>query len=316
MITCNLIYKFCIMEAIKSFKELIDYLTNGSTGSRKKIAVANAVDMHSLEAVMHAVHNGVVEAYLVGDEATIKNKLEFDFEPSEFVHVVNVPDPLEATKEAVRMVKEGECDILMKGMVNTDVILRVILDKEKGLLPKGRVLTYNSALNIPGYHKLLFFTDPAVIPVPTKEQRVEMIKYCLDTAKKFGVTHPKVALIHATEKANPKIPFMQDYLDIIEMWKRGEFGECIIDGPMDTFIALDKERGAIKNVPTPVLGDADILIFPDFASANCFYKGLVSFAGAGMAGLLQGTEKPVVLTSRSDDAELKFYSICMAAMLA
>lgn len=304
------------MVSIKSFKELQEFLTTGRTGERKKMAVANAVDMHTLEAVMRAVHEGVVEAYLVGDENVIKAKLAEEFEPSNFAHIVNVPDVQAATEEAVRMVKSGECDILMKGMVNTDVLLRAVLNKEKGLLPQGRVLTYNSALNIPGYHKLAFFTDPAVIPAPTKEQRIEMIKYALATARKFGVEKPKVALIHATEKPSPKIAFMQDYLDIIELWKQGYFGDCIIDGPMDVFLALDKERGGFKNVPTPVLGDADILIFPDFASANCFYKGIVSFGGAGMAGMLQGTEKPVVLNSRSDSTECKFYSICMAAVMA
>lgn len=302
------------MEQIKSFKELTEFLKS-QTGSRKKIAVANAVDMHSIEAVVNAVKKGVVEAYLVGDAKVINEHLK-EFGNLDLVHVVDIPEVQAAVEEAIRMVKQGECDILMKGFVNTDVILKAILNKEKGLLPPGRVLTFNSALNIPSYHKLLFFTDPAVIPAPTKEQRIEMIKYVLGVARKFGVKCPKVALLHATEKPLPKIAFMQDYLDIIELWKQGEFGECIIDGPMDAFIALDKERGALKNIPSPILGDADILIFPDFASANCFYKGLVSFGGAGMAGLLQGTEKPVVLTSRSDDAELKFYSICMAAMLA
>ena len=303
------------MEPIKSFKELTAYLTSGQNAKRKKMAVANAVDDHTIEAVMHAVSQGVIEAYLVGDEKIISEKLKA-FEPTEFVHIVNVPDIQAATEEAVRMVKAGECDVLMKGMVNTDVILRVVLNKEKGLLPAGRVLTYCSALNIPGYHKLAFFLAPAVIPAPTKEQRIEMLKYVLEMARKFGVKQPKVALIHATEKANPKIAFMQDYLDIIELSKTGYFGDCIVDGPMDTFLALDKERGAIKNVPTPILGDADILMFPDFDSANAFYKALVSFAGAGMAGTLQGTEKPVVITSRSDSADMKFYSICMAAMLA
>ncbi len=304
------------MAAIKSFKDLTEFLQSGNNGKRKKMAVANAVDMHSLEAVMQAVHGGIIEAYLVGDENVIKERFEQGLEPSPFAHIINVPDVLDATVEAVRLVKSGECDILMKGLVNTDVILREILNKERGLLPAGRVLTYNAALNIPGYHKLAFFTDPAVIPAPTKEQRIEMIKYALETARKFGIAEPNVALLHATEKPSPKIAFMQDYLDIIELWKQGEFGKCIIDGPMDAFIALDKERGAIKNVPSPILGEADILIFPDFDAANCFYKGLVTFAGAEMAGLLQGTEKPVVLTSRSENTQSKYYSICMAAVLA
>ena len=134
-------------------------------------------------------------------------------------------------------------------------------------------------------------------------------------ARKFGIERPKVALIHATEKANPKIHYMQDYLDVMQCWRQGEFGDVIMDGPMDVFLALDRERGSIKHVPTPVLGDADVLIFPSFESANSFYKGLMIFAGAEMGGLLQGTSKPVVLTSRSESIQSKFYSIAMGCVL-
>ena len=278
------------MEQIKSFNELESYLT--SVLSRKTLAVDNAVDSHTLEAVMDAVHKGVIEAYLIGDAATIENYFLSAFKPSPFVHIIDIPDVQKATLEAVRMVHDGECDILMKGLVNTDVILRAILDKEKGILKPGRVMTYNAVLEIPSYRKLLFFSDPAVIPEPTKEQRIEMIKYAIQTAYKFGVERPKIALIHATEQANLKIRFMQDYLDIVELWRDGCFGDVILDGPVDMFLALDKERGAIKNVPTPILGDADILIFPDFQTANSFYKTLSIFANANRAGLLQGPENP------------------------
>jgi phosphate butyryltransferase len=195
------------------------------------------------------------------------------------------------------------------------VLLRAILDKEKGLLPPGKVLTFNAAMEIPTYHKLIFFSDPVVIPSPDLVQRTAMIKYSIETANKFGIPKPKIALIHATEVANPKIRYMQDYLDILQMWRNGEFGDVIMDGPLDIFLALDKERGAIKNVPTPVLGDADILIFPNFECANCFYKGLSLFAGAEMGGLLQGTTNPVVLTSRSESIDSKFYSIAMACVI-
>jgi len=302
------------MESISSFAELTAHLT--SVNSRKRMAVANAVDSHTLDAVVRAVDMGIVEAFLIGDVASIESPHLFEQKPSPFIHIIDIPEVKMATLEAVRMVKEGEADILMKGLVNTDVLLRAILDKEKGILPHGKVLTYNAAMEIPAYHKLVFFSDPVVIPSPNLIQRTAMIKYAIQTAYKFGIPKPKIALIHATEVANPKIHYMQDYLDIMQMWRNGEFGDVIMDGPLDIFLALDKERGSIKNVPTPVLGDADILIFPNFESANCFYKGLSLFAGAEMGGLLQGTEKPVVLTSRSESINSKFYSIAMACIIA
>lgn len=302
------------MQAISSFADLTSHLVKSS--HRKRIAVANAVDSHTQEAVIMAVEAGIVEAFLIGDLAEIETPLLYS-QPDvlQHIHIIDRPEVNEATLEAVRMVKQGEADILMKGLVNTDVILRAILDKEKGLLPQGNILTYNAALEIPRYHKLLFFSDPAVIPYPNIEQRKMMIKYAINTCRKFGIERPKIALIHATEKANPKIMFMQDYLDIMQSWRSGEFGDVILDGPLDIFLSLDTERGSIKQVPTPVLGDADVLIFPDFACANAFYKGLAVFAGAEMGGILQGTQKPCVLTSRSDSTQSKFYSIAIACIL-
>lgn len=303
------------MESISSFAELTAHLK--SVNCRKRMAVANAVDSHTLDAVQRAVDMGIIEAFLIGDVASIESPHlleEHNFSP--FIHIIDIPEVHLATLEAVRMVKSGEADILMKGLVNTDVLLRAILDKEKGILPAGNVLTFNAAMEIPNYHKLIFFTDPVVIPSPNLVQRTAMIKYAIETAYKFGISKPKVALIHATEVANPKIHYMQDYLDIMQMWRNGEFGNVIMDGPLDIFLALDKERGGIKNVPSPVLGDADILIFPNFECANCFYKGLSLFAGAQMGGLLQGTEKPVVLTSRSESVDSKFYSIAMACIIS
>jgi len=303
------------MELITSFAELTSHLK--SVNQRKRLAVANAVDSHTLDAVLKAVDMGIVEAFLIGDVASIESPHLFEeHNLSPFIHIIDIPEVQLATLEAVRMVKAGEADILMKGLVNTDVLLRAILDKEKGILPAGNVLTFNAALQIPNYHKLIFFSDPVVIPSPNLVQRTAMIKYAIKTAYKFGISNPKVALIHATEVANPKIHYMQDYLDIMQMWREGEFGNVIMDGPLDIFLALDKERGSIKNVPSPVLGDADILIFPNFECANCFYKGLSLFAGAEMGGLLQGTEKPVVLTSRSESVQSKFYSIAMACVIS
>lgn len=302
------------MESISSFAELTAHLK--SVNCRKRMAVANAVDSHTLDAVLRAVDMGIIEVFLIGDVASIESPSLFQHNLSPFVHIIDMPEVHEATIEAVRMVKDGEADILMKGLVNTDILLRAILDKEKGLLPAGKVLTFNAAMEIPTYHKLVFFSDPVVIPSPNLVQRTAMIKYAIETAYKFGILKPKIALIHATEVANPKIHYMQDYLDIMQMWRNGDFGDVIMDGPLDIFLALDTERGSIKNVPTPVLGDADILIFPNFECANTFYKGLSLFAGAEMCGLLQGTEKPVVLTSRSESTDSKFYSIAMACIMS
>ena len=302
------------MEQITSFAQLKAHLTDNNFV--KRIAVANAVDEHSVEAVLKAVESGFAEAYLFGDEAKVpvQNYIKPHF--ANKIHIINIPDAQQATQAAVLMVKQGEADLLMKGLINTDVLLRAVLNKEHGILPEGNILSFCSVFEIPSYHKLLFFGDAAVIPSPNITQREAIINYVAQTALKFGVKRPKIAMIHATEVANPKIQYMQDYLDIMEKYRAGAFDNIILDGPLDIFLALDKERGAIKNVDTPVLGDADGLIFPNFESANAFYKALIAFANAEMAGCLAGTSKPVVLTSRGDSAESKFNSIAMACLLS
>jgi phosphate butyryltransferase len=298
---------------MKSFADLTAHLSKQNC--RKRLAAANAVDIHTLQAISKAVESGIVEAFLIGDVTSMLATELFKDIQSPYIHFVNIADATEATLEAVRMVKSGEADILMKGLVNSDVLLRAILDKEKGIHTPGAVLSFTAAMEIPSYHKLIFIADPVVIPSPNIVQRRAMINYCIDTARKFEIQKPKIALIHATEVSNPKIQYMQDYMDIKHEWQNGKFGDVILDGPLDIYLAMSNARGSLKNVASPVLGDADILIFPNFECANTFYKAVSLFANAEMAGLLLGTDKPVVLTSRSDSMQSKLYSIAMACVL-
>lgn len=293
---------------IKSFDELVDSLRNKK---RTKLAAACATDTHTLTSVVRAVEMGFIEAFLVGNKDEIESQEGLQ---SDYIHLVDIKDKVAATEEAVRMVRAGEADILMKGLVNTDVLLKAILNKEKGILKPGNVLTHVGALELPDYHKLLFFSDAAVIPSPTFDQRVAQLKYAIQMAHRFGVAQPKVSLLHASEKPNPKIAYTQDYLRIVEMYREGAFGDAIVDGPLDISLSIDPESIKIKGVDTPINGEADVLIFPNIESANSFYKSLTHFAGATMAGILQGTEKPVILMSRSESAESKFYSIAMACL--
>ena len=214
----------------------------------------------------------------------------------------------------MRIVREGGADILMKGIINTDNLLHAILDKEKGLLPKGKILTHLAVMQIPTYDKLLFFSDAAVIPRPTLQQRIEMIWYAICTCRHFGIEQPRVALIHCTEKVSAKFPHSLDYVNIVELAEAGEFGNVIIDGPLDVRTACEQASGDIKGIVSPINGQADVLIFPNIESGNAFYKSVSLFAKAEMAGLLQGPICPVVLPSRSDSGLSKYYSIAMACL--
>lgn len=220
--------------------------------------------------------------------------------------------PEEAAAQGVAMVRSGEADILMKGLIGTDRLLRAVLDKEHGLLPKGRILTHLALAEIPAYRKMLFFTDAAVIPYPTHEQRIEQVRYAVDVCHAMGIAQPRVALIHCSEKPGKAFPFVDGYKDIRQMGCDGLFGDCLIDGPLDVKTACSLHALQAKGIDSPLMGDSDVLILPDIEAGNAFYKSMTLFAGARTAGMLCGTSRPVVVPSRGDSAEAKFHSVLLA----
>lgn len=298
------------MQAIKSFSDIRTRIQ--SIHQTRRLVVVHPHDKQTLDAVALAVNQNLITPILIGDPAIINAHPEIN---SMRLNIMTSLHAGEASALGVSLLKNNEADILMKGLLNTDVLLKAILCKTNGLVPFGQVVTFIAAIEIPSFPRLLFVTDPAVIPTPNVRQRKSMISYAITMAKQFGITKPKVALVHGTEKMNLNLPFMADYQEILAAHKRNEFGDAVVFGPLDLFLALDSAMGAIKNVESPIMGDADILIFPGFDAANIFYKSMMCFAHAQMGGVLFGTEKPVVLTSRSDSTDSKFNSIALACLL-
>ena len=221
-----------------------------------------------------------------------------------------------ASSEAVRLAKSGEADIVMKGLVGTDKFLKAVMDKEKGLMLPNAVLSYVCALEIPAYNKLLFITDPAVIPFPDLDQKVAMARYAIEMAQKFGIEKPRIALIGASEKMSRHFESSVDYSVMCKMADRNQIKDCIMDGPLDIFLACDKKSVGIKGIETPVNGEADILLFPSLESSNPFYKGLMLFANGELAGLIRGTQKPVIVMSRSESEISKYFCIALSCLMA
>jgi len=302
------------MKPITSLDQMVQHLCD--TGIQKRIAVAVAEDDNTLGALLEAHKKGFANPILIGDQTRIESVLkEEQANPADF-QIINITDHQEAVNEAVRMVRNAEADVLMKGLIGTDKFLKAVLDKEKGLLPAGNVMSYVCALELPQYHKLLFVSDTAVLPYPNLAQKVAMVKYTVEMTKRFGINDPKVALIGASEKVNKAFPYSLDYEKIKQMDLAGQLPACTIDGPLDVFLACDPESVKIKGVPTPINGEADALVFPSLESANSFYKGLMLFGGGELAGLIQGTIKPVVVMSRSESQRSKFYCIALSCLMS
>ena len=279
------------------------------------IAVAWAQDINTVGAIGKAVNDGFVSAIMIGKSGEIKNVCSKKGIDHTKFRIIDIDDEAEAAAEAVRLAKNGTADIVMKGLVGTDKFLKAVMEKESGLMTPGAVLSYVCAVEVPSYHKLLFITDPAVIPFPDLDQKVAMANYAVEMATKFGIEKPVVALIGASEKPSRHFQYSVDYPEMCRMAEKGLIKNCIMDGPLDLFLACDKESVEIKGVNTPVGGDADILLFPSLESCNPFYKGLMLFAEGELAGLIQGTQKPVILMSRSESEKSKYYCIALACLM-
>ncbi len=302
------------MQAIRKLDEIAERLK--SKNRKYRVAVALAEDSNTLNAVYRAVSEGFVHALMIGDPKKINTICAQNKINPEIFEIIAAGSDIEALEIAVSMVKNGEADVLMKGLVGTDKFLKAVLNKESGLMQKGKIMSYVCALELPDYHKLLFVSDTAVLTFPELKERKVMIEYTVNMAHRFGIERPKVALISATEKVTPAMPSTIDDALLSKMADRGQIKGCEVDGPMDVFIACDAESARIKGVESPVAGDADALIFPSLESCNSFYKGLMLFGKGELAGLIQGTEKPVVVMSRSESEKSKFYCIALACLMA
>lgn len=224
-------------------------------------------------------------------------------------------NPDDAAAQAVALVREGKADVIMKGLINTDNLLRAILNKQTGILPAGRVLSHLTVAQIPTYHKLLLLSDVAVIPYPTEAQFEAMTSYMVQFAHSMGIDTPRIALTHCSEKVDERhFPLTGSYVAVKEKAAAGAFGDCIVDGPMDVKTACDRHAQEHKGIVSPINGDADGIIFPDIEAGNTFYKAVTLFANATVAGLLQGADAPVVLCSRGDDADSKFNALALACL--
>lgn len=287
-----------------------------SSGKKQRIAVAWAQDSNTVGSLHRAVKEGFAEAIMIGRrEQILAVCRETGADPDCFT-LVESADEKSAAELAVAITRAGEADVVMKGLVGTDKFLRAVMDREKGLLPPKAVMSYVCAVEIPAYHKLLFITDTAVIPFPDLDQKVAMARYAIEMSRGFGIETPRVALIGASEKVNDHFPNTLDYSVMCKMAERGQIANCVMDGPVDLFLACDPASVKIKGVDTPLAGDSDILLFPSLEACNPFYKGLMLFGGGELAGMICGTSKPVVLMSRSESEMSKYYCVALSCLMA
>ena len=297
-------------------KNFDDILNMVKSCSKKKVAVAVAQDENVLEAVKVAKERGIADSILVGDIDEIKpiaDKIGMNLDDYEIRDVKGITA---AALEAVKLVHDGKADMYMKGLIDTKGFLKSVLDKEVGLRT-GKPLSHVCVFDVEGIDHLLFLTDVAFIPYPTLEDKVNIIKNTIEICEACGVPNPKVAPLAAVEVVNPKMPETVEAAELTRMNEAGEITGCIIDGPLSMDLATEPEAAKHKGATgRKIVGDADVLLFPDIHSGNITYKAMVHYAKVINGNMITGTKAPVILTSRSDSVEVKVNSIALGAVVA
>lgn len=293
---------------LKNFNDLLDRVKSREP---RKVSVAVAEDKAVLMAVKDAADLGFIKPILVGDEkkiVTIAGEVGL-----KNYQVVDRPQEADAMETAVCLVHDKDADVLMKGMVNTAVYMRGILNKDYGLRT-GRLLSLLAVYELPQYHKLIYCTDSGINVAPTLEDKKTLMTSALEAMSNLGMPNPKTAVLTANEAVDPKVAATVDAAALVEMVKNGEIPQCIAEGPIAFDVAFDQEAAEHKGIESRIAGDVDLLVFPNIETGNVLGKSWLRFNGAKWAGIVLGAAAPVILGSRSDTPEIKINSIALACL--
>lgn len=298
---------------IKNFDQLLEAAKSQRT---MRLAVAAAQDPEVLGAVVKAAELGLIEPILIGDRQKIAAICGEEHLEICGVEIVDEPELEAAAKVSVQMVRDGKADFLMKGLIDTSILLKAVLNREYGLRTDSQ-LSHVMLYDAPAYHKLLFLTDGGMNIEPTLAEKATILRNALDAARTLGMETVKVACIAAKEKVNEKMPATVDARALQNMSREGDFGEgVIVEGPLAFDLAVSREAAEIKGFESEVAGDADVLLVPNIEVGNGIGKALTYLANAESAGVIMGAKVPVVLVSRADTAEVKLYSIALGSIIA
>ncbi len=297
---------------IKNFDELLELAVKKGP---KRISVACAQDDDVLRAIKVAYDKGIVNGYLIGNEAEIRAiATEISLDLSGF-EVINILDLAEASLKAVELVSSGKADLVMKGLVDTGIILKAVLNKEVGLRT-GNVLSHVAVFDVPTYHKILMVTDAAMNIAPDLNAKKQIIENTLYVTRALNIEMPNVGVIAAKEKVTESMIATVDAGELVKMNKEGLITGCKVGGPFALDNAVSKEAAEIKGIKDPMAGDVDVLLCPTIEAGNVLYKALNFLANAKSAGIIVGAKAPIVLTSRADSDDSKLNSIALGVLMA
>ncbi|MDR1550559.1 MAG: phosphate butyryltransferase [Hungatella sp.] len=294
------------MMQITHFNEMYDWLKN-----RKKVRIAIAgTDREEVRLAAQASSLGLAEFILIGNTEKIRSLMIEELSVNhDLFEIYSSNTETEAAKLAVSLTKQGAADIPMKGLIQTSVFMKAVLNRESGLKTNSRISQITLFEN--KNNGITFLTDCAVNLSPELSVRLDVIKNAVTLSRSLGVDCPKVALLGAVETVNESMPDTVQSAVITQMNRRGQIKDCVIDGPLSLDNAISMEAAQRKGIDSPVAGRADILIASSLQEANTLSKSLHFYAGFATASVIMGTEQPFVMTSRTDAIENKLNSIAV-----
>ncbi|MBE5816900.1 MAG: phosphate butyryltransferase [Clostridiales bacterium] len=297
----------------KNFDSVVEQVV--SIPQRRVVAVAGAADAEVIASVIDAYEQSVAEPILVGEKDKIISILQsMDKNPADY-NVVQTIEGMDEAQTAVELIKSGDANFLMKGMIETASLLRPVVNKENGLRTGG-VMSHIAFNSFSTYHKIIVNTDGGMMTYPTLEQKIDIVKNAVNTFHALGYECPKVACLCAIEKVNPKMPETVEADAIMRACENGELGNCFVAGPISYDVAMSADIAAHKGYNCEHCGNFDILLVPNIHAGNILGKTWTVSCKAKMAGLVVGARVPIVLTSRGSSAEEKFLSISLAGLVA
>lgn len=289
---------------MKNFEELRKKLKK--TNEKKILTLVCAEEEDALEAVCIASKEKLIFPILIGCKKKIENiilekELNFDFE------ILNETDKKKSVLNAIKLVKEGKTDIIMKGLIQTDIFLAAIVKNVSGI-KRNHILSHIALIEAKSKNKIYLISDGGIIPTPSIEQKIEIIRNSINFAKKLDINIPKIALLSASESINPKILSSIESAYIAQM----KWNDAIVEGPISIDLAISKKYCIVKEWKGRIRGDADILITPDIISGNILGKWATLTNNGEIAGIVEGAQVPIVLTSRASSINEKLNSIMLA----
>lgn len=286
-----------------------------SLGKKCTMAVAGAGTASAIDAVLDAYDHGVADAILVGEPEDIRRLLRDRGRNVSDFNIVKTADGQTPAETAVEIIKQGDANFLLKGMVETSDLFRPVVKKENGLRT-GRTISHVVFYQLPFYHKLLITTDGGVCAYPDLNKKKDIIVNAVNTLHCLGYESTKVAVLCCKEHADEHMPETLDAAALKEMCDRGEMGKCCVEGPISYDLAMSRERAVLKKYNGPYCGDFDVLVSPNIHAGNVLGKCLELLPGVTMASYVAGARIPIVLTSRAAPAEEKLRCIALAGVVA